>query len=200
MRRVVLLLFALVMMVSVTASAAERVPLRVAQLPIQVTCYNQPEQQVLERLERQVDHSLHVPLNETLQAVEFIPEADCLKALKEVATELGGKPDFKDMARPLAEKLQADLVVIPIVAGYEQYTYMSWNWDRGQMLHSYVSIRIVGYDRYTDEVFKKRSSRRYDDEYMPYGEVRRLAGEAMDESLRRARVHDRVWNWKTNIR
>lgn len=200
MRRIVLLTFCVMLLMTAVVSAAERVPLRVAQLPLQIQSYYQPSQLVIDGLERQVDRSLHVPLNDTLKAVEFIPERQCLEALAETAEELGGKPRFKDIVKPLAEKLQADLVVVPVLNGYEQYTYMSWNWRRGQLLHSYASVQIVGYDRKKDEVFKKEGSRRYDDDYMLSGEVTRLVTEAMDDALRAAAIHDRVWNWKTNIK
>ena len=200
MRRIALLAFLVMLFLTAAASAAERVPLRVAQLPLQIQSCYQPSQQVIDGLERQVDRSLHVPLNETLKAVEFIPERQCLAALAETADEVGGKPRLKDIVKPLAAKLQADLVVVPVVTGYEQYTYMSWNWRRGQILHSYAAVQIVGYDRKKDEVFKKEGSRRYDDEYMPSGEVTRLVAEAMDDALREAAVHDRVWSWKTNIK
>ena len=63
-----LCLFLLVL--SATAGAQERTPLRVARLPLAVESSSMPSRQVLDRLERQIDRSLHVPLNGVLKAVE----------------------------------------------------------------------------------------------------------------------------------
>ena len=200
MRRLLNGILVLLVLLSVPAEAAERVPLRVAQLPLKIESYMVPSQEVRDSLERQVDRSLHVPLNETLKAVEFIPETECLRAWDELAAESGKRVKARELVKPLAEKLQADLVVVPILTGYEQYTRMSFRWDRGMILHSYAAVQIVGYDRQRDEVFRKGASRWFDDEYSAVGEVSLLAREVMDAALRDAAIHDRVWKWKTNVK
>lgn len=192
-----LLLFAL----PASAGAQERVPLRVARLPLSVESGSMPSQQVLDRLERQIDRSLHVPLNGVLKAVEYIPEQECLEALDQVIRENGARPPRrKEAARILAERLQADLVVLPVLDDYEQYTTFSWRWDRGEILHSFASVQIAGYDRGKQESFQKSASRIYEDEYSIAGEVSVLAGQAMDEALREAKLHDRIQNWKAAAR
>ncbi|TYZ22236.1 hypothetical protein [Selenomonas ruminis] len=200
MRRIIGLALTVLLLWAAQVSAAERVPLRVAQLPLKIESYMVPSQNVRDSLEKQVDRSLHVPLNGTLKAVEYIPERECLKAWEQITAAAGKRVKAKDIVKPLAEKLQADLVVLPILTGYEQYTRMSFRWDRGLLLHSYAAVQIVGYDRQSDEVFRKGTSRRFDDEYSAAGEVSQLAREAMDDALRDAAIHDRVWKWKTNVK
>ncbi|MCR5438234.1 MAG: hypothetical protein K6F01_02140 [Selenomonas sp.] len=198
MGRLIGVCLAMLLLLAPQLEAAERVPLRVVQLPLKVECGRVPSPAVLDRLEKQVDQSLHVPLNGTLNAVEYLPEGECFKALEEIDAGKGLKA--KEVVKPLAEKLQADLVVMPILTGYEQYTRMSFRWDRGLILHSYAAVEIVGYDRQSDEVFRKKASRWFHDEYSAAGEVSQLAWEAMDAALRDAAIHDRVGKWKTNVK
>ena len=199
-KRLIGMVLAVLLFLAAPADAAERVPLRVAQLPLKVECGRGPSPAVLDSLENQVDQSLYVPLNGTLKAVEYIPEDECLRALDEIVSAAGRRVKAKAVVKPLAEKLQADLVVMPILTGYEQYTRMSFRWDRGMILHSYAAVQIVGYDRMQDEVFSKGASRWFADEYSAAGEVSQLAWEAMDAVLRDAAVHDRDGKWKTNVK
>lgn len=182
--------------VSAQAWAAERVPLRVAQFPLLVQSYMQPAQNVQDRLEKRIDRSLHVPLNGTLNAVYYIPEQECLEALEDVKNEAAGKEKLRDLMRPVAEKLNADLVVLPLLTGYEQYETMSWyRWGR-HITHSYASVEIMGYDKAKDEVFRKSATRQFHDEYSTQADVSRLAYEALEEALQSAKVHERVWIWR----
>lgn len=171
-------------------------PLRVAQFPLQLQGRMMPAHFVQEKLGKMVDRSLHVPLNGTLEIVQFIPEKECLLVLEAVKEEAAPKTSMKDLMRPVAEELKADLVVMPILDGYEQYQTMSWHlWGR-HISHSYASVRVLGYDRKKDEVFSKTATRQFNDEYSSQGDVSVLAYEAMEEALRRAEIHERVWDWK----
>ena len=171
-------------------------PFRVAQFPLQVQSRMVPSQAVHDRLEKLVDRSMHIPLNGTLKAVHYIPERECQTAWEDVRAGAGHRERLKNLMQPLAEKLHADLVVMPILSGYEQYEIMSWHrWGR-RITHSYACVQIVGYDRLKDEAFSKTVSRRFDDEYSSQGDVNRLAYEAMDAALREAQIHDRIWERK----
>lgn len=183
----------------IRAEAAERTPLRVAQFPLLIQSYMTPTQDVQESLAKLVDRSLHVPLNGTLKAVQYIPEKECWTALEEARQEAVGKVKLKDLMGPVAEKLNADLVVVPVLTGYEQYQTMRWNrWGR-YIVHSYAAVEIAGFDKSKNEVFSKSASRHFNDEYSSQGDVSRLAYEAMDEALRSAKIHDRVWTWKDRV-
>ena len=185
--------FLFVLLLSVTALAAERQPQRIAQFPLVIESWQQPSSDVQDELETKIDRALHVPLNDTLKAVEYIPEKNCLAAWDEVESGLTGKARIKDMAKPIAEKLNADLVVIPVVAGYEQYTTMSWYWDHDMILHSYAEIQLVVYDRTTDKLVYKKSSDFYDDEYSTTGTASYLARNCMDNVIRDANLHGFLW-------
>lgn len=194
------LLALLCLLLGTLAEAAERTPLRVAQYPLRIQSRMMPSQAVQDDLGRLVDRSLHVPLNGTLQAVEYIPECECMAALEAVQEEQGSRAKLKDIMRPLAEKLQADLIVVPVLTGYEQYQTMSWHrWGR-YIIHSYAAVEITGFDRSKDEVFRKGDSRQFNDEYSTQGDVSLLAHEVMEEALRRAKVHERVWIWKDKVK
>lgn len=185
--------FLFVLLLSVTALAAERQPQRIAQFPLVIESWQQPSSDVQDELETKIDRALHVPLNDTLKAVEYIPEKNCLAAWDEVESGLTGKARIKDMAKPIAEKLNADLVVIPVVAGYEQYTTMSWYWDHDMILHSYAEIQLVVYDRTTDKLVYKKSSDFYDDEYSTTGTASYLARNCMDNVIRDVNLHGFLW-------
>jgi hypothetical protein len=195
-RKITLLVTLFLCILSVQAWAAERIPLRVAQFPLLVQSYMTPAQDVQDRLETLVDRSLHVPLNGTLNAVYYIPEKDCQAALEEARAGAASKVKLKDLMRPVAEKLNADLVVIPVLTGYEQYQTMSWHrWGR-YIVHSYAAVEIVGFDKSKDEVFSKSASRHFNDEYSTQGDVSLLAYDVMNEALHKAKLHDRIWIWR----
>lgn len=175
-----------------------RVPLRVAQFPLIISSYMMPGESVQDSLNTQVDRALHVPLNETLQAIDFVSDDDMEAAYDEVGTGTSTK-QLKNSVKAIAQKLNADLVIIPVLTSYEQWISYGWYWDADQILHSRASVTIVGYDAKKDEVFKKTASRFYDDRYSTAGEVSRLAWEAMDSALRDAQVHERIGAWKTNM-
>ncbi|WP_303105158.1 hypothetical protein [uncultured Mitsuokella sp.] len=175
------------------AGAAERQPLKVAQFPLIVqSSWLEPGLEVTDDLERQIDRALHVPLNGTLHRVEYLPEKDCLAAWDEAADESRSRK-VKDRAKVMADKLGADLVVIPIVNDYVQYTTMSWHWDRDIILHSYVSLELVVYDRATDKVVDKKASRFYDDDYSTTGTASYLAREAMTDLIQQVNLRGYIW-------
>ena len=194
MRKVVAVTcFLFVLLLSVTALAAERQPQRIAQFPLVIESWQQPGSEVQDELETKIDRALHIPLNDTLKAVEYIPEKDCLASWDEVEDSMTGKVRIKDMAKPIAEKLNADLVVIPVLAGYEQYTTMSWYWDRGMILHSYAEVQLAVYDRTNDKLVFKKASDFYDDEYSTTGTAAYLARGCMDRVIRDADLHGFLW-------
>lgn len=196
MRKLLSFLCMLVMLTAFcsVAGAAERQPLKVAQFPLIVqSSWLEPGLEVTDDLERQIDRALHVPLNGTLHRVEYLPEKDCLAAWDEAADESSSRK-VKDRAKVIADKLGADLVVIPIVNDYVQYTTMSWHWDRDIILHSYVSLELVVYDRATDKVVDKKASRFYDDDYSTTGTASYLAREAMTDLIQQVNLRGYIWD------
>lgn len=196
MRKLISFFCMLVMLAALcgVASAAERQPLKVAQYPLIVqSSWLEPGLEVTDELEGQIDRALHVPLNGTLHRVEYLPEKDCLAAWDEAENDSSSRK-AKDMAKAVADKLGADLVVLPIVNDYVQYTTMSWHWDRDIILHSYVSLELVVYDRATDKVVDKKASRFYDDDYSTTGTASYLAREAMTDLIQQVNLRGYIWN------
>lgn len=171
-----------------TALAAEREPLRVARVPLQIGTYLMPSDEVVHGMEKKIDMALHVPLNETMHYVTFLPEEDTRAAQKELRGQ-----NYREMAKGIAQRLDADIVVIPLLTGYETYSHLGWRFTRGRIIHSYAAVRVVVYDRKEDRVIDKRAADRYDDEDSVRGEVGRMAIACMDTALRRADLHALLW-------
>lgn len=179
-----------------TTEATARTPFRIARVPIIVTSAMTPTDEVLTGLERQIDRATHVPLNGTLGAVEYLDETECGRIYTDIVDGRYGKILRREAPAKLAELMDADLVIIPQLMGYEEYVRPSWHWDRREILHSYAQVRIEGYDRAEGKPFSESVVRTYDDEYSLRGQVERLASDAMTMVLDEARVHERVWRWK----
>ena len=171
------------------ASLAEASSLRLAQVPVIAEAYCTPD--VEASLEAQVNRATHVPLNGYLKMVEYLPDQDVMMALRDVRQEAGRKGRYKEMVKPLAERLQADMVVLPVLTGYQQWQRMSW--CQGMIYHCYASVDLYVYDARTDELIKKSASRFYDDESSARGTAANLAKEAMDDVLRASKLHERIY-------
>ncbi|MBR2215285.1 MAG: hypothetical protein IJ849_05955 [Selenomonadaceae bacterium] len=175
--------------------SVEGAPLVVAQYPWQEQGGRVPTR-VLDYLETRLDRALHVPLNGFLGRVSYLSDDDCERAwaetLAEAAPVQGHKARLKDLMKPLADKLGADLVVYPVVERYAEYQGMGWRFDRGPILHSWVTLRLVGYDRRRDEVFNKSVTRSYSDEYSSSGTAASLAQECLERVLTATALHARI--------
>ena len=196
-----LCLMAVLLLMTSAADAAERTPLRIARLPLQVQC-STADDAAVDRIETQLDRAMHVPLNGTLQAVKEIPDSQVEAALDEVLAQLrqsNRRVRLQDAMKPLADKLQADLVVCPVLNDYEQWTEISWNWRHAELLHSYVAMEIVGYDRSRDETFHRSASRYFDDEYSVAGLAENLSMECLDELTQSTDLRNRVNAWRLRL-
>lgn len=185
-RLILPLLVTLLISLSAIASAA---PLRLAQYPVIDRAWCPAD--VLMTLNSQVSRATHVPLNGYLKTVEYLPEEELFSAMRAVRQEMGAKAKDKELLRPLAARLKADMVVLPILDGYQEWQRMSWH--RGTIYHSYASVMLYVYDARTDEVVKKGASRFYDDESSAMGTAFNMAKEAMDDVLRSSHLHERIY-------
>ncbi len=179
----------LALCLAATSLALAATPLKVAQMPTVVTSFCSPSKAVLAKLDGRVDDALHLPLNDTLQLVSFVPEEDVVAAYEDAQA---GSKKGKDIVRAMGESLGADIVVLPVVTGYEQYEHMSWHWDRGMIRTSYAAVSLYVYDRAEDRVIDKGASRSYSDELSVQGEVSLMVDECMDQALREADLHELV--------
>ncbi len=187
--RTVTLALALCLVLTSFALAAEKEPLKVAQMPTVVTAFYAPPKAVLARLDGRVDDACHLPMNETLRLIAFLPEED-VEAAYRSARE--GSKKGKDIVRAMGKALGADIVVLPVVTRYEQYERLSWHWDRGMIRTSYTAVSLCVYDRAKDKVIEKGASRSYSDELSVRGEVSVMVEECMEQALREAELHELV--------
>jgi len=189
LRRVHIIIPLLAVLLLGLASCTEAAPLRLAQYPVidRTWC----PREVLMDLNARVSRATHVPLNGYLQMVEYLPGNELAAAMSEVRREEGPKAKDKELLRPLAARLQADMVVLPILDGYQEWQRMSWR--RGTIYHSYASVMLYVYDARTDEVVKKGASRFYDGETSTRASAAYLVREAMDEALHTSRLHERIY-------
>ena len=194
----VLLLLAMLMG---CCSAEEKKPIRVARLPLMIKSYFTPDDKTMDNLETKIDRAIHVPFADILDSVIYLPEGECESKLEAIVAEQRktarkGRVKMKDVVKPLAKELDADIVICPVLTAYEERMYMSFRWDRGAILYASAGVRITGYDRKTDKVFDKERYRHYHDEYSVAGEARALALECMDGAIEDTELRTRIPSMK----
>ncbi len=124
---------------------------------------------VLESIKDRMESDFHVPLNDTLEAVTY---ADAEEVLEAMAIIYGGDGSLSERIRTAAEKTNADYIAGIAVTDYKESTYL--NWKEELVLHSYVSLHLVGYDRVRDLVFDLPAVRSYHSSYTVSGTARIL--------------------------
>ena len=185
----------LLLLLAADTALASGTPKRIAILPIMTNgtgIYEETEYALQDRLEQE----FHVPLNGTLKAVELLPEKDCREALAAVDTELrqnqsGKRLHLEDEMKPLADKLQADIVVGLVVTNFWEYTHVNWEGDT--WLESDVSLQLVGYNRAEDKVIHRSVSRSFHSEYALDGTASALAEDGLESLLREEKLHDLIF-------
>ncbi len=188
------LLLVLLSISSAASAAGEKQPLRVAYFPVIMESSYGSARDVMDTVQKELDNVMHVPLNGFLQSVEYLPEEECLMALREgmIANKTsGGKGRYRDVMKQTAEILKADFVVCLVIHRCEEYT-SPWfgGWYGRNLLHSYVSLSLQGYDRHTDTVFRKSADRSYHEEYSTDGLARQRAKDCMYAVLRETKLRD----------
>ncbi len=174
-----------------------RTPLRLARVPLIVESPYAP-QEAGELIEDRLDRALHVPLNGTLHAVEELPTAEVEQALEEARAELraqGKRPRYRDAMPLVAAKLDADLVVCPVLTDYHEYIFYGsgpFFDDDTISMDSYVALEIDGYDRAEQKNISKRTSRYYRDSYSTQGTAEALVREAVEALVRETKLNERV--------
>ena len=174
-------------------------PLRVARVPLVIRAYS-ADAEVEDIIENRLDLALHVPLNDTMHYVEEIPQSEVEAALNDVLADLKTKHrrvKMKDAMQPLAEKLDADLVVCPVHTTYYEYIYYGgggWSWDShdSMILDSGASVELDGYDRIAQENFSQSASRYYHEGFHPTGRACMLAKDALETLISAMDINKRV--------
>lgn len=189
----ILVLFLLAVFFSAHASAGEKPPLRVACVPIIVLSGCHMGADELKALERRLGYAVHVPLNGVIHSVEYLPPSDCRAALDEIMSQLrktNRKARLMDAMEPLSDRLDADLVICPVVERYFQYASMGMSWRGETLWYSNARISLMGYERKTGRPFCETESRFYRGDSSAWGRVEVLAGECLDKVIERTGI----WN------
>ena len=126
--------------------------------------------EVIEEMKSRFVRDFHVPLNETLHAVVYADDAGVQQAMKII---YDGKGKLEERVREAAEATDADYIAGFVVTNYGESSYRNWKGDL--ILHSYVSLQLIGYDRERDLVIDLPASRGYNGEYTRSGTARILA-------------------------
>lgn len=179
-------------------AAEARTPLRLARLPVIIETAYAP-QGADEVIETQMDRALHVPLNGTLHAVEEIDTAQAEQALREALAELrtqGKRVRYKDAMPLVAEKLDADLVVCPVLTDCREYVYYGGCGPFDCMdevcLESTVALEIDGYDSAAQKNISKSTRRFYRGAYSTQGMALALTEDAASALVRETDLNARV--------
>ena len=156
----------LFVMILFTATASAQ-PVRIARLPIIFQC-PVPDDETCAELETKITRAVHIPLNGTLQLAEYLSPADCARALDNLWQDISAqnkKATLSDAMRPLAQSLDADIIVCPVLKQYSQYVSMGFGWNSDTYIVSQARAELIVYDRRSDELVAKEFSQLYNDTY-----------------------------------
>ena len=174
-------LFALILLTA-TAHAAQ--PVRIARLPILIQSA-MPDIDTRTELEMKIARAVHIPLNNTLQLAEYIPTQESAQVLSDLWQQLRAqnkKAKLADAMRPLARALDADIIVCPVLLRYSQNVVNYSGWGE-TVIDSNARAELIVYDRRTDNLIDKKSSRMYHDSYHPQGTASALAKTCFDKVI-----------------
>lgn len=196
--RYVLLVLIMFMMTS-TAFAEEESPsrpVRIARVPI-IFQSTIPDEKTCAALETKIKRAIHIPLNGYLQVAEYLPLEENARALNDIWQEIKAgnkKAKLADAMRPLAEKLDADIIVCPILINYYQAIIGFSTWGSEELIDSYAKVELIVYDRRTDDLRDKTASRMHHDTLSALGTAPYLANICFDMAIEETKLRELIHN------
>ncbi|MBD3879969.1 MAG: hypothetical protein SR1Q5_09895 [Quinella sp. 1Q5] len=187
-------IFALLAVILFAATAQAAQPVRIARLPIIFLC-SVPDSETCAALETKIQRAIHIPLNGTLQLADYLPENHSAQALNDIWNELRSqnkKAKLAEAIRPLASKIDADIVVCPVLRQYGQYASFFSSWNGDIYINSYAEAELIVFDRRTDILTDKKASRMYHDIYTLSGTASHLAKECFDKIIAESKLRDLI--------
>ena len=188
-------LFALIALLFVTTQvSAAQAPVRIAVLPI-IFRNAMPDEGTCAELEIKIARATHIPLNDTLKVAEYISPAVSSKILAEMWKSMRSankKAKIQDAMRPLAEDIDADIIVCPILLSYNQNYSGAFTSDE-TYLSSQVRAELIVYDRRTDNLVDKKFSRMYHDMMSGFGTASFLAKECFDRLIEETKLRQTIF-------
>lgn len=158
--------------------------LRVAILPVISSEHNYPK--VNELLSKSLIDEMHVPLNDTLQNVEYIDEQSIYNAIHQSNFTYNQN---LDTLKDTATILDADVVVgysIPLM--YQRYYRSLSQIDSDPLLNSFLSVKLWAYYRPLNQIFTLSDKRVYFDEMSSSGMLTSLANDASYRLIKKAEL------------
>ena len=186
-------LFALIAVLFVAAQTSAQAPVRIARLPI-ILRSNQPDADTCIELEVKLARAVHIPLNGTLKVAEYVPPADAAKVLGDLWQSMrtvDKRAKIQDAMRPLAEEIDADIIVCPILLNYNQNVAGAFTASE-TYLSSQVRAQLIVYDRRSDSLVDKKVSRMYNDALSNFGTASFLAKECFDRLIDQTKIRQTI--------
>ena len=177
--------FAALFVMILFAATASAQPVRIARLPI-IFQSTIPDEETRADLETKITRAIHIPLNGTLQLAEYLPPDESARALDDLWQNISGqnkKANLSDAMRPLAQELDADLIVCPVLKKYSQYVTMGFGWNSETYIVSQAAAELIVYDRRSDELTVKKNSQIYNDVYSLRGTASALSKICFDKII-----------------
>ena len=180
-------------MLTAIATAEAATPVRIVRLPI-IFQKNSPDLETCAELEIKIARAVHIPMNKTLQLADYVPTETSAKTLNNIWQKMRSqnkKAKLVDAMRPLAEKLDADIIVCPVLKSYNQHVTDFFDWN-DPILNSNVRFEMIIYDRRTDELIDKKASQFYRGDYSTTGTAAFLAKICLDKVIDDSGLRQRI--------
>ncbi|MBO4400637.1 MAG: hypothetical protein J5809_02195 [Selenomonadaceae bacterium] len=173
-------LAAVIIFLQTTCAAAEiKKPVRIVCLPI--IFQNEIDSETRSGLELKISRAVHIPLNGSLKLAEYLDAEISVAALEK---------NPADAVKNLAEELDADLVICPILRRYSQSYLPAFGLSGESRLASSADAELIVYDRRTDTLTDKKTSRSYSGSYSKFGTAPHLAGECFDALIKKTGLRE----------
>ena len=156
------------------AQTQQSQPLKVAIMPIVTNVSGQKD--VKAQLYSALKQQMYIPLNGTLQAVEYIDAETVYIAMQ--------KSNFTNEQNLDTLKRTADLLNADVIVGYsvpnmfQRYFHMASHLEGSPVINSYISLKLWAYYRPLDKTVKMSTTRSYLDTLSTFGTLPSLADDA----------------------
>ena len=196
----VLLLMLALTLTAAAATSSEKTsetkkPLRLARLPL-IILSEEPDEDALAGLELKLSRAIHVPLNKTLNAIEYLPASEAAEQLQDIWNKLRKKDTktrLQEALEELSTRMNADMVICPILRRYSQEVMIGSSMINGDnRMISDAEVILIVYEDDTKEVTLKKSARSYNGEESNWGTARFLADDCMSEVIAQTEIREKV--------
>lgn len=175
----------LIFLQATCALAATKKPVRIVCLPI--IFQNKIDRETRNELEFKLSRAVHIPLNETLDAAEYLDAENSAATFQKI---LRDNKNFPDAVKILAENLDADLIICANFKRYSQSAAPSLSIYGESRLHSEVAAEMIIYDRRDENLIHKKISRSHHGEFNKFRTAKNLAAACLDALIRKTNLKE----------